>query len=496
MISNELNHESENESGVREVADESVAQNPPSEKKRSRLSLIINIVVSVLVLAACLFGYTLLGERKRPERSRPTKSPVTIVATEPMQLHNGPVPITAHGVIVPLREIRLASEVTGRVIEQSENLRPGRLVGAGEVLVRLDPTEFELEVRRWQALATQETSEISAADVGIENAKQLSELAKKQVEIAESDVERYNWLAQQEATSAAEVDVARLAELNAKSALVVLENRSRELVAQRQLIVDKQALTKVELELAELNLDRCVVKSPVEGIVVASTVEEQSFLSMGVPFVTIEDSSAVEVRVNLTSDQMVWVWSSPERDNESVRAAGRVPQVTATITRSFGNDIFSWQAQLERVDGAGIDVATRTYPCLFRVSDPIASQVGAGTRRLTRGMFVDVTIHSEPKRTLHEISESAIRPGNRVWLNVGGKLRIAQATVVSRVDNSLIVELPRDFQPSLASVSVITSPISDPIDGMPVQPEEGQSSELSHEQPTESATQSVAKVAQ
>ncbi len=75
--------------------------------------------------------------------------------------------------------------------------------------------------------------------------------------------------------------------MTAMSALIELGNRKRELTAQRQLIVDKQALTKVQLERAALDLNRCVVKSPIHGIVVTSSVEEQSFIATGTPFVTI-----------------------------------------------------------------------------------------------------------------------------------------------------------------------------------------------------------------
>ena len=96
--------------------------------RRTASAIVFNTIVSIAVLGACLYGYSFLGKRARPKRSQRAKSPVTIVASEALRLHEGSVPIQANGVVVPLREIRLATEVAGRIIEQSENLRAGRIV--------------------------------------------------------------------------------------------------------------------------------------------------------------------------------------------------------------------------------------------------------------------------------------------------------------------------------------------------------------------------------
>ncbi len=448
---------------------------------RSALNIIVNVAVSIAVLGACFFGYTLLGERARPARSKPPKTAGTVVTTETLRMHEGPVSIASNGIVVPLREIRLATEVAGRVIEQSPNLRNGRQVAAGEVLIRIDPTVYELEVRRLKSQQNQEMAELGAIDVSIENTKQLLVLASEQVALSKTERTRADTLVERQAASMAEVDVARRSELISKSSLVELENRRRELVAQRQLIVEKQSLTSVELERANLDLSRTTIKSPIRGRVVQSMVEEESYLSEASPFVTIEDTSAVEIRSNLTVQQMYWIWNAVSDislgEAEAALRDDRVPAVPATIQYRLGTRVYQWQAVLERIDGAGIDVATRTYPCLFRVDEPdqmqavIGSQVsesrGDGPRRLMRGMFVSVNLLAQPQRKLYQISESAIRPGNRVWLDIAGELRIQDVEIVSREGSTVIVDaaaIEADHPGQV--VSVIVSPVSDPRSGM------------------------------
>lgn len=441
-----------------------------SEGPRSRVNLAVNWVVSLTVLGGCLYGYTILGERKRPDRSKSPKSPVTIVETQPLVPHVGPVLLESNGVVVPLREIRLATEVAGRIVEQSENLRPGRMVDAGEILIRLDSAEYDLEVQRLQAQFEQESAEANSLLVGMRNTEGLIELAQQQVQLAQDERERMTALISSNTTSASEVDVAKRAELTAKSSLIELENRHRELESECELIAEKQAVTEVLLRRAKLDLTRCTVKSPMHGRVVASSVEVQSFVLAGTSFATIEDLSSVEVRSNLTANQMAWIW----RSSHEV-AADRVPPLTATISWSLGGETYRWPAVLQRIDGAGIDQQTRTYPCLFQVEQPETLESKSNQQSLTRGMFVAVTINAVPDRTLYRVPENAIRPGNRIWFNVLGKLRIVSVTVVSRETDSVTVELNRALYQSfnlqeadLSKVDVIVSPISDPVDGLPV----------------------------
>jgi len=455
---------------------------------RSAKYWIVNAVVSSAILGASIFGYTLLGERVRPPRVKPPKAVGIVVSTESLRPHAGPISIAANGVVIPTREIRLATEVPGRIVELSENVRAGRMVEKGETLIKLDAAQFEIEVRRLKSQQAQETAELTVADVNIENTKQLLYLAEEQVALANAERARAESLVARQAASAAEVDVAKRAELISKAALVELQNRRREFVAQRDLTAQKQSLTNVSLERANLDLDRTTIQSPIRGRVVQSTVEEQSYVAAGTPFVTIEDTSSVEVRCNLTVEQMYWVWNAAPRVTNGSTGddvnSERVPPVPASIQYRLGSRVYQWQAILERIDGAGIDVNTRTYPCLFRVNDPedvtaIATAFNEGSndgpRRLMRGMFVSVTLQAESKRSLYQIPELAIRPGNRVWLNVEGMMRIMPIEIVSRVDDSVVIDgsplerllgIEMIDAPSIENVSVVTSPVSEPRDGM------------------------------
>ncbi|TWU49757.1 multidrug resistance protein MdtN [Rubripirellula reticaptiva] len=430
------------------------------------------------MIGGCLFGYSFLGERKRPVRGKQPKPNGTVVTTESLVPHSGTVSLSANGVVVPLREIRLATEVAGRVVEQSDNLRPGRSVVAGETLIQLDTTEFELELRRLRAQQAQEAAELAATDISIQNTTELLSLASEQLQLAADERARVDALVKRQAASVSEVDVTKRAELTARAALVETGNRKRDLLAGRELIVQKQVATRVAIDRAQLDLDRTTVKSPINGRVVSSSVEEQSFVAAGTSFVTIEDTSVVEVRSNLTVDQMYRVWNSNSAhavgSEAELTADDQVPPVPATIQYRLGARTYQWQAVLERIDGAGIDPATRTYPCLFRVDAPEQvsrpdraeqDDLSDGPSRLMRGMFVSVLLKTESRRQLASCSETAIRPGNRIWINRDGALHIQPIEVVARQGTRVIIDLD-ELASQAAQTSVVVSPVSNPSEGM------------------------------
>ena len=442
---------------------------------------VVNAVVSVAILAACAYGFVALGVPDEPERKKPTRPPGVLVQTVPVKPHQGPVTLEANGVVVPFREIRLAAEVRGRVVEHSPNLRAGHSVKQGEMLIRLDATEYQLEVQRLKQQREQVKAELAALEVQVENTDRLVGLAEQDLELQQTELERARSLVERAASSATAVDAARRAELTSRESLVRLQNQARDLDAQRILLVQREKLTGVELQRAELDERRTVVNASVSGVVVESSVEEDSYLQPGAPFAVIEDTSAMEVTCSLTLDEMYWIWNDPRR-MRSGQSTGEsadgfaLPPTPVVVRFDLGERGYEWNGVLSRQGRVGLDERTRTVPCRVLVDKP--SQVrpaGAGSedyasndgpRTLMRGMFVTVQIECTPHRPLLQIPERAIRPGKRVWIAADGKLRVRPVDVVSRYDGIAVIDASSgDVRPG---VDLIVSPVANVRDGLPV----------------------------
>ena len=86
-------------------------------------------------------------------------------------------------------------------------------------------------------------------------------------------------------------------------------------------------LIDVRLEQAELDLKRTKVTAPIDGMVVVESVEENAYVQKGTPLVTIEDTSAVEVRCHLRMDELPGCAFPPEAERTYNRSKKYFVQV-------------------------------------------------------------------------------------------------------------------------------------------------------------------------
>lgn len=346
----------------------------------------------------------------------------------------GRLDLEVEGVVVPFREVQIATEVAGRIVHKAAECEAGSYVQEGQLLFRIDPTDYQNEIERLTKLKEQEYQSIRELDQEVINTNRLIEVAEQDVQLQEREIERLRSLPAGFA-SQTELDQAQRARLQAFNSLVGLQNERASLQQRRARLEAAEQLVETQLELARTNLERTEIRSPVSGVVFREDAELNSFVQRGTVIVTIEDTSRAEAAVNLRMDQLYWVLDQAREDAGSLMptASGdarsySLPQTAASIEyRVAGreNEVFRWEGMLERYDGIGVDTVSRTVPVRVVVEEPRRYGVDSGTgeRRvaaagpsaLVRGMFVTVVLHVVPQRPLVVLPAVGLKPGNRVW---------------------------------------------------------------------------------
>ena len=192
------------------------------------------LIISVLAVGLAIGGYVVFnGERKAPVRYR--SAPV----------ERGPVIslVTATGTINPVVSVQVGTQVSGMI--KSLHADFNSVVKAGDIVAVIDPEPFR--ARRDQAASNLEMSKANIA-------RAKTDLAQRKREL-----DRVKSLVAQQFVSQNDVDVAAT---NFQAAEAQMN------VAGAQV---KQA--EAVLNAAELDLKYTVIRSPVNGIVVARNVE-------------------------------------------------------------------------------------------------------------------------------------------------------------------------------------------------------------------------------
>lgn len=412
--------------------------------------------VSRFVTSATILGVAGLGAwgltllREAPKKKSDEVSAYEVRAV-PIERYNGTIDMELTGIVVPYREIIISSQVSGRVIEKAEHFEAGNFVKRGTPLVKIDQTDYELEIVRLQADLDSADASIAEMEVELAGAKELLKIAESDSQVQLADFQRKR---QAGGFSQSELDQVRRSVLAAQTTVTNQQNRIALLEKSRDRLQSTKKLKQAQLEQANIQKDRCIVSAPADGVVVTENVELGSFVSIGTQLLVFEDTSRAEISCNLRPDQLDWLWNhTVNATSQSAETSPyRIPEVDVAIFHDTSQGEIQWEGVLERYDGIGVDERTKTVPCVIAVKNPIAP-TPTGPKALMRGMFVKLKIElpTEPLKQKNKffasIPSRSLLAGNVVWMVRNNALVSQQVSVVDRIDSedadsrAIIIEL-------------------------------------------------------
>ncbi|HEY7437276.1 MAG TPA: efflux RND transporter periplasmic adaptor subunit [Methylomirabilota bacterium] len=270
------------------------------------------VLLAVTSLTGCGSDYPTTGtEKSSPAgtaRAETTakSTPVRVsVATE----ERAAGVVVAAGTLAAEERVVLGMKVAGRLAEISVDL--GTRVKAGDVVARLDPTDFRLRVQQAEAALQQARARLGLpVDGGSDRVDPektpLVRQARAMLDEALLTRDRRIKLWEQQLIARAELDAA-------EAAAKVAEGRYHDAVEEvgnRQGILAER---RTELELARQQLTDTVLRAPIAGAMSARQAAVGEFLSAGAPVATLVRFHPLRLRLAV-----------PEREAAAIRQGQRV----------------------------------------------------------------------------------------------------------------------------------------------------------------------------
>jgi len=363
----------------------------------------------VLIVGIASAGW-LMSARKAPDRvERPPLGP--LVEVMPAQIADVPVVVDGHGEVVARVAVDVVPQVAGRVVKVHPSLVAGGFFRAGDVLVVIDPRDYELALERAQAA-------VARAQVSLQR------------EQAEAVVAREEWDELHPGEEA--------------PGLVVREPQIRQAEAEL-------AAAEADLAGARLNLERTRVSLPFDGVVVSESVDVGQFVGSANRLARVYGTDFVDVRVPLESRELAW-FDVPSRDGG--------PGSRAQVSVTFGGARSTWEGRVTRME-AQVDQASRMVHVVIEIKDPY--DTSADHPALLPGTFVDVQIFGRTLESVVPVPRFAIHEGNQVWVFDDGKLAIRRVQVLRSDRHQTLVAAGIDD-----AELVIVSSLDAVTDGMAV----------------------------
>ena len=350
-----------------------------------RKAIIVTIIIAVTVaIIYLLFAF-------KPEAKK-QQIPETIVRVDVIQASRSSYPtiVNANGTIEAETRGNLVAQISGEIINVSDNFKTGGSFKKGDVLIQIDQRDFRADLSQALASLSQAQANYSQEKA---NAKQ------------------------------AELDWKRLGNTTPAPPLVA---RKPQLAAAKAQLDSAQAAHQS----AELNLSRTTLTAPYDGRIIERRAVLGQYVSTGTAIAEVFATDGVEVRLPISQDEFNQLgldsFSSESSNNE----------YAVLLNSKIGIQSYQWQADITRTDST-FDINTRQIDIIANVQDPFGKTSGLPALKI--GQFVSARIQGRVINDVFVIPNKSIREGSYLYVVRDGKLAKQSITTIWQDDqNSLI----------------------------------------------------------
>jgi RND family efflux transporter MFP subunit len=335
--------------------------------------------------------------------------------------------VRTQGRVMAKTEIDLVAGVSGNIIKISPVFISGGFFNKGDLLVAIDPAEYDLRVAQAQARVMEAQYQLTREEAEAEQAQD------EWRQLGRGDPNPLSL---------------RIPQLKEKKAKLVAEQE--------------------ELKNARLLRQRTDIKAPFDGRVRNKTVGLGQYIDEGKILGSVYSSDIAEVRLPIKTHQLAMIgFPDLPQHKQSVQP------IIVKLTANYRGQLQTWQGEIVRSEGV-IDHDTGMVRVIAQVRDPFGLETLkdplAGekwpTAILPIGLFVEAIIEGREFDDLTVIPASALHKNQRVAIiDQEHRLRFRSVEIFKREREQVFIKTGLN-----AGEQVLTAGLHHPVEGMEVTP--------------------------
>jgi RND family efflux transporter MFP subunit len=248
---------------------------------RARDTKIIRLITVKNASKQLLLSFAMLGtaaviatvmyiNRPPSKLAEPKEHLVTVDAIEAIR-EDIFIPVQAQGTVTPVRQTSIISEVKGRIVEVSDNFNVGSFVRKGDVLLRIDPRDYQTNLLRAQAA-------LASTDSNLAQEKGRAQVARQEWSKLPKGSQR---------------------SLQAKDLYLR--------VPQLELAEAQVLAANADLNTARDNLERTIITAPYDALIRNKQSDLGQFVSTGSALAELFSVDSAEVRLAIPQSKLAYL---------------------------------------------------------------------------------------------------------------------------------------------------------------------------------------------
>jgi len=303
------------------------------------------------------------------------------------------------------------ARIASIVVEVPERVEPGERIRRGDLLIRLDAEDYEQQLERVVRTQREVDAQLEQIDIEKEAWRERVSIAETELEIAQRDLGRVRRLYEAGDAQEFELDQATQAVQAAQRVLTSAKEELQKVTPRRMRLEAQREALEADRRLAEINMERATVESPIDGVIEAVDVDVGERVNPGERVARVVGLDRIEVPIRLPSS-----------------ARGAVQVGDDAVVRSAGAGGHEWSGRIARVSPA--DDESRTFAVYIVVEqDPLMPNL------LAPGKYLEGLVRSSrtelatvvPRRVIEDDEVLLVRDGKLARRRVDVDFVVGQA---------------------------------------------------------------------
>lgn len=325
------------------------------------------LLIASIFGVAFLIVFALIALKPEPPKREQVQFAMLVEAAE-LETAASEILIRSQGTVLPRTETVLSAEISGAIVDISPKFVAGGVFKSGEVLMRIDPTNYTTAVDRAAALVNQRQIEHDGA----------------------------------------------------------LQLRTKGYRAEAEYAAAQSALAsaKADLVRAKRDLERTYIRLPYAGIVRSKDADLGQFVNPGTRLGVTFATDYAEIRLPLTDQDLAFIDLPDAREITETATANGQQVVLSAIQKG---ELRQWTGNIVRSEGV-VDEKSRVSYAVARLDDPYGFE--SDVTPLPVGTFVSAVIQGVSPGEMIRVPRSAIRGSNKlVFVDDENRIRIREVNV-------------------------------------------------------------------
>jgi len=379
-------------------------------------------ILPILIIVGAVAAYQYMKATRPVPPQRPAQETTYPVKAVAARVEDVRPRLTLYGVTVAGREVDMRALVAGRVIDTGADLREGARISRGDMLLKIDPFDYESSIRETEAQIDEARARIDEFKASITSERDSLKFAREQLRLAKADLTRAQTLSRRGNIAERSVDDRSLVVSQREQTVNQKLNNVR--VFEARIKQQEAAIARLSNTLSRnrQRLSETTLNAPFDAYVTDVGAQVGRMLSVNDKVATLIDRSWIDVRFTLTDRQYGRLLKSVDS------LIGR----EIDVDWSIGSEAVSYTATVDRVaarvttGSGGVDV----YARIERPDGEVAVRPGA---------FVELRLDDVLYESVVSLPASAVYDNRKVFLIEEDRLRELDVNVVATSGERLLV---------------------------------------------------------